>query len=777
MFTVDMTILNSTFSNGEQTSIIEVIEHNLRNRPELRTVEDLLKNADNIEHKPYYQRNYVWDVLKASYFIESILTNCEISPLILFKVNGDKYEMIDGLQRYLTLMRFYEGKFKLNGKGLTKLRHLAGYSFYDLGEEHMRNFKQFVLRIYEFELHRNVPYDEEMCDMIKREIFTRYNMGVTPLTKLEVFKAQFINDGLNNYFKQQFEDHPELLNTVISIFDIRPTSMQSVLKKIRQLLVLHCMPIYTYSYKKSEANRIYEHFATTVNEQGSWVLEFNIFKTKLNYLLSIKSALEDSPASTVGQIFECLFWGLSICSKDDVNGKKVTSERFKKKLVQFILKEQDDIIEISNYRVAWVNEMFTKFADFFSAETGIDFSAHLSATDEFRIFFKDIIRKTIGRYINVTTPLNVSISKDALSISVSSLVEGMSQGIYRVRPHYQRGDVIDRMKSSAIIESLLLGIPIPPITIFKRKNGLFEVIDGQQRLITLVAFIGAFYIDEHGNSVKSRKHNFRLELKNMIFSMLHGKKFADLPTMLQDRLRNAAIPVIEIREENNPDFDSVDLYMRNNFKPYPIKPNTFESWSSFVDKRIIRQVKEIYSKHGDWFFCFKKNERMLNEELITRLIYFQCRLGTRNCSFNDIHKLIAMYILDGRLHMRFAIKNEITAVLTDPAMTDQFLNCCQAFELNFLGKIRLLLSSSGLEEMNAELDDILFSTSEGKSRTNFRFYTLWMVLINISKKDIKGDRDNLKQNVTDTFNKIAKVKQIDQFVTMVTQIWANYQPE
>lgn len=37
-----------------------------------------------IDYKPYYQRNYVWDDNKASYFIESILLGTEIPPLIAF---------------------------------------------------------------------------------------------------------------------------------------------------------------------------------------------------------------------------------------------------------------------------------------------------------------------------------------------------------------------------------------------------------------------------------------------------------------------------------------------------------------------------------------------------------------------------------------------------------------------------------------------------------------------------------------------------------------------
>lgn len=64
-----------------------------------------LKNK--IDYKPYYQRNYVWDYSKATYFIESILLGTEIPPLIFFDKSSE-IEIIDGRQRFETILRFME---------------------------------------------------------------------------------------------------------------------------------------------------------------------------------------------------------------------------------------------------------------------------------------------------------------------------------------------------------------------------------------------------------------------------------------------------------------------------------------------------------------------------------------------------------------------------------------------------------------------------------------------------------------------------------------------
>ena len=59
--------------------------------------------------------------------------------------------------------------------------------------------------------------------------------------------------------------------------------------------------------------------------------------------------------------------------------------------------------------------------------------------------------------------------------------------------------------------------------------------------------------------------------------------------------------VIEINEKINPEFDPIDLFVRLNNKPYPIKKDTFEMWNSFVSRNIIETIKLIYNKNSKWF--------------------------------------------------------------------------------------------------------------------------------------------------------------------------------
>ncbi len=65
---------------------------------------------------PSFQRGYVWDIKKASRFIESLLLGLPVPEIFLSRDEDKKHLVIDGQQRLRTLQYFYSGKFKGNDK-------------------------------------------------------------------------------------------------------------------------------------------------------------------------------------------------------------------------------------------------------------------------------------------------------------------------------------------------------------------------------------------------------------------------------------------------------------------------------------------------------------------------------------------------------------------------------------------------------------------------------------------------------------------------------------
>jgi uncharacterized protein with ParB-like and HNH nuclease domain len=120
--------------DSPKVNIQNIFKTDLKIEAKVMSIETLFANerrTRRTDYKPSYQRNYVWDDDKATYFIESILLGTEIPPIILFN-SQEKIEVIDGRQRYETIKRFIDKEFKLKKKGLLKFRDLKNKTFEDL---------------------------------------------------------------------------------------------------------------------------------------------------------------------------------------------------------------------------------------------------------------------------------------------------------------------------------------------------------------------------------------------------------------------------------------------------------------------------------------------------------------------------------------------------------------------------------------------------------------------------------------------------------------------
>lgn len=131
-----------------------------------------------------------------------------------------------------------------------------------------------------------------------------------------------------------------------------------------------------------------------------------------------------------------------------------------------------------------------------------------------------------------------------LSHIVDFIAGNTSERVWgNLRPEYQRRLRWDRKKKSKLIESFIMNIPIPPIFLYEKELGRFEVMDGQQRLNAIAEFWqGKFKLDG-------------LE----IWKALNDRNYSELPPLIRRGLERAKISAITLtsdsssEEENNLD--------------------------------------------------------------------------------------------------------------------------------------------------------------------------------------------------------------------------------
>ena len=92
------------------------------------------------------------------------------------------------------------------------------------------------------------------------------------------------------------------------------------------------------------------------------------------------------------------------------------------------------------------------------------------------------------------------IQTDQYPISIGEIINIYHNKELDIHPQFQRYFRWNELQKSKFIESILLGIPIPPIFVAQRKDGVWDVVDGLQRLSTIFEFVGML-IDKDGNTL------------------------------------------------------------------------------------------------------------------------------------------------------------------------------------------------------------------------------------------------------------------------------------
>lgn len=95
---------------------------------------------------------------------------------------------------------------------------------------------------------------------------------------------------------------------------------------------------------------------------------------------------------------------------------------------------------------------------------------------------------------------SVQLATDSYEMSVGELMNVYRDGELVVNPEFQRLFRWDLYQKSHLIESLLIGVPIPSIFVFEREEGHWELVDGLQRVSTILEFAGLLK-DADGNEV------------------------------------------------------------------------------------------------------------------------------------------------------------------------------------------------------------------------------------------------------------------------------------
>ena len=94
---------------------------------------------------------------------------------------------------------------------------LAGKKYSQLDEDTRELFEDTRIRILQFNVVDEPKLDEEKEEKIKKEIFRRYNSGITPLQKYDIDRAAYIDDNLSNQLYNKIYNDSKLYDFLCEI--------------------------------------------------------------------------------------------------------------------------------------------------------------------------------------------------------------------------------------------------------------------------------------------------------------------------------------------------------------------------------------------------------------------------------------------------------------------------------------------------------------------------------------------------------------------------------
>ena len=222
----------------EEAEVSDVEDYDISTSPNdfnVSTIYDFIRSGVLVI--PGFQRNYVWDIKRASKLVESLIIGLPVPQIFLYEAERNRFHVIDGQQRLMSLYYFVEQRFPRLDKR-SELRRifsvhgripdetlddpeyftdfrldlpervpgspnrLRGLSYESLGEDYKSRFSFRTIR--NVVIRQNSPRDD---DSSMYEIFSRLNSGGVNLSTQEIRVSLHHSEFYDMLMRVNYEDN------------------------------------------------------------------------------------------------------------------------------------------------------------------------------------------------------------------------------------------------------------------------------------------------------------------------------------------------------------------------------------------------------------------------------------------------------------------------------------------------------------------------------------------------------------------------------------------
>jgi hypothetical protein len=256
-----------------------------------------------------------------------------------------------------------------------------------------------------------------------------------------------------------------------------------------------------------------------------------------------------------------------------------------------------------------------------------------------------------GKELDPYTGASMSLESELAAVRKDVVTDGYDMSIgevtslYRskeliINPEFQRYFRWDPGRKTRFVESILLGIPIPPIFVFQRDDGVWELVDGLQRISTLLEFMGLL-VDADGKPMTaSVLGGTRLlpSLADHSWEKSPGRR--TLTPAQKIDIKRARLRVEILKRESDPT-SKFELFQRLNTGGAALSEQEVRNCTMvMIDRTFYQWIVEL-SQFQSFERCVSisenSEEKQFALELVLRLLAARARPYTKGL---DVHEYL-----------------------------------------------------------------------------------------------------------------------------------------
>lgn len=211
------------------------------------------------------------------------------------------------------------------------------------------------------------------------------------------------------------------------------------------------------------------------------------------------------------------------------------------------------------------------------------------------------------------------IYREVYQMSIGELINLYRDGEMDIHPEFQRVFRWSEYQKTKLIESIMLNIPIPSIFVNQNDDGVWDVIDGVQRLSTIFQFVGILR-DESGECLPALTLQ-KTDYLPSFAGVQWNNENSELSFTKEQQLffKRARMDIIIIKKESDPT-TKYELFQRLNTGGSFLSDQEVRNCLMIMTNKSFYEFVMVLDSEENFKNCLPISDRKVDEQYRTELI-------------------------------------------------------------------------------------------------------------------------------------------------------------